>query len=79
MSIVKARLVVGHQDLSDSKFVEYHEWIIERSIKADKHGRPNPRVTYANWFKLVCNNPECPGFGFVNKEAVTGLLDEVTP
>jgi len=75
VSIVKARLVTPHQDVEGP---DYHEWIITGSIKADARGWPNPRVTYSNWFEVVCNNPDCTGFGYINKQAVTHLLDEVT-
>ena len=76
MSIIKARLVTPHQNLDDDKF---HEWIIWGDFKGDSRGVSHPNMAYANWFKVRCNNSRCAGWGVVNMEAVTHLLDEVTP
>ena len=76
MGDIKARLINPHQVLQDDDF---HEWVIVGVMKADKNGRPNPRMYFADWYWLRCNNPDCSGSGVVSKAAVIGLLDEVTP
>jgi len=75
MSILKARLVWPHLELSEDT---YHEWVITGEFVGDSRGVSHPGMTYANWFKVECNNAGCGGWGVVNKEAVTHLLDEVT-
>ena len=74
MSIVKARLVWPHADLGEDT---YHEWYIAGDFIGDSRGVSHPGMSYANWLKVQCNNPDCSAWGVVNKEAVTGLLDEV--
>jgi hypothetical protein len=75
MSIVKARVVTPHEDLGEDTF---HEWVIWGDFKGDSRGVSHPHMMYANWLKVRCNNPDCAGWGVVNKDAVTALLDEVT-
>jgi hypothetical protein len=75
MSIVKARLVWPHEDLGEDTF---HEWIIQGDFKGNSRGVSNPNMSYANWLKVRCNNPDCAGWGAVNKEAVVALLEEVS-
>ena len=75
-SIVKARLVWPHLELVDD---DYHEWYIVGDFKGDRRGVSHPQMYWSGWLKVACNNPDCSAWGVVNKEAVTALLDEVTP
>jgi len=72
MTAIRARLVTPHQDLGPDD--DYHEWIVDKFMKANCRGYGNPRMWSANWLKVICNNTDCAGWGLVNKAAVLDLL-----
>lgn len=67
------RIVRPHEDLPDS---DYHEWIsFGERVRADRLGRPHPRIISAEWVKWICNEPSCDAWALVKDDAVRALLD----
>lgn len=54
---------------------EFHEWYFSgREFKGDRLGRANPRMYFADWFVVLCNNPHCGALAIINKEDLLGML-----
>lgn len=69
---IRVRVVRAHDDLGEDDF---HEWVqIGERVKADRLGRPNPRMWCADWQPWICNNPDCRGSVLVHLDAVQDLI-----
>jgi hypothetical protein len=57
---------------------DFHEWIwTDTKVKADKRGRRNPRMTFADWRLVRCNNTECPAQALILMNNVLNALPPV--
>lgn len=68
---VLARIVRAHDD------ADYHEWItFNERVKADKTGRPSPRMHCAYWTRWFCNNTACAAEALVSDDAAKLAIEE---
>lgn len=70
------RVLHGHVDLG---LDEYHEWItLGGRVKADRLGRPNPRIIDTQWALWSCNNGDCMAQALVHDSAIARLIEAAT-
>ena len=75
----EVRTVVSYEHVVNTEDEwDFHEWIwTDTNVKADKRGRPNPRMMFADWRLVRCNNTECPAEAFIHMNDVLGALPAV--
>lgn len=72
--MIRIRVIRDHV-MSARGAWEFHEWYFNgKDTKADRLGRRNPHMHYANWLQVWCNNPHCGAFAIISKEDMLGLL-----
>lgn len=55
----------------------YHEWVfVGVTLQADRNGVTHRGQGPTTWAKVVCNNPECSGSGWVDPALLLRTLYE---
>lgn len=71
-----ARRVVGHRPGCFAAESENDWYVTGKRIAMDRRGHRNDRMLARNWLEVRCQDPDCPAWGVVHHDAVTGLLRE---